>query len=205
MTTDAIEKSPGHPVFIDEIHGIIVEPLVTLSGLDEVTDEDEIKKNSIRIFNMVTLALTIVGLSRGTPHSFAGSALLLVLAVAQGMINWIAFALILRGLCRAFGVESMSWRKSLVLTGLPFTILILQAPISCFSEVLGQAVILLMVIPNLWFLLLEFLSFKVALKASNLKLIILGLTLPPVLALIYGFWMFAVPVLILLQGLAFSY
>ncbi|MBZ0187470.1 MAG: hypothetical protein K8F91_14580 [Candidatus Obscuribacterales bacterium] len=204
MTASIQQTRSPAPPWVEYIYGAIVEPLKTLAEIDKAASKEEITRNVIRSSNVVIASLAVAGLASASPTSNLEWIFGFALTIVEGMLTWVFLTTCLCALSRAFSVSGMRWKKALALTGLPFMPFMLIAPISCFGQVLDSAIILLIAIALLWFLFFEFLAFKVGLKASNTKILALAMTLPPVLFLVYTFWLVASISLLVVTILTFS-
>lgn len=184
--TAVLQRTPS---WSDLFMGILLHPFDTFRELDRLaSDEHLIPDLTTKAFNMVFLAAMIVGGVRIQTDDGFMSVMRILSTLTNCMMLWVILSMAMSSLSRVMNAQPVSWKKSLVLTGWAFAPVIFFAPVLCFKNAIGPAVILFATVPTWWTMFLIYAGYKTGLNVTNTKLMVIAMVLPPMLFLVYIFW-----------------
>jgi hypothetical protein len=182
-------KNPFH-LFADVFYGVLIAPRQTLAILGDRAKFPPTFANLLLTFALVLFS---IGLPAAMKASSGG------VSAVEGMLksysfifgnlfNWSVLSLILYYLSIGLRPNRLTLGNAFIVTGWAFLPFAFFAPVACFKAALGNGFIFLACVPAIWFLFLQWTAFQTALRVSNFKLVLIALVVPPVLCLIYLFW-----------------
>ena len=106
----------------------------------------------------------------------------------SNLTAWSVLSMTLYYLSFTSNAQRLSCKTAFSTVAWAFLPFIFFAPVACFKGILGGGFILLACLPTIWFLILLWLAFKTALRISKTRMALMAIVVPPVLCLIYFFW-----------------
>ena len=173
-------------LFADVFYGVLVAPQQTLSIL---SDRSKFPPTAANLLLTLAFVLFTVGLPAAIKALGSADNLDKALAFILGnLTNWSVLSFILYYLGSSMRSHKLTLGNAFIATGWAFLPFAFFAPVACFKGVLGSAFIFLACLPTIWFLALQWIAFRSALRVSNFKLALIALVVPPILCLVYLFW-----------------
>ncbi len=174
------------PSWSETFYGMLFHPKSMITALTSVPEHfSDLRGPAL---NLVFLVFLVIGALKVSSTQALLSIFSVFSTICNGMILWVSLASVMVLLSRFSQCRTVTWNQALSVTGWIFTPLIFLAPISCFRSVLGPAFLPLATIPTWWTLFLGLLIFNRTLSISYSKLLVICMVLPPVLFLVYLFW-----------------
>ncbi len=172
----------------DIFYGLLVAPVRTMRVL---TEDESLAANNQTVYGaliMVVLANAISGAVDASVIGTSPSLAILLSAVFQGLVMWLALSAILHIVCGWVSKHEVSLRTALICVGWAFMPLIFVGPMSCFRS-LGLVYNFLAIVPVLWMLYLQWLVFDHSLAVGPVRMFALLVLGPPLFLLTYLFWL----------------
>lgn len=169
-------------------YGMLVAPDKTMTVLSE---DPEIATSRKTVWGALVIVLLSHAISGSTESGGTGviPSLAIVLgALFQGAVGWLALSSILYILCGWLSKRELAFNTTLICVGWAFLPLIFAGPVSCF-HVFKPIYPLLSAIPIVWMFYLQWLAFEHCLSMSGVKMFALLILGPPIFLLTYLFWL----------------
>lgn len=182
------KEKPGDSYWTRTFMGMLLHPGVTIELLSHDNEESTRKKALYSALIMVLLAYSLCGAFDSTDPSPYPSLSAMFAGAFNGCICWLALSSMLYIISGWFARRDLSFSSTLICVGWSFLPLIFVAPCSCF-HVLGPLCQLVLAIPFLWTLILQWIAFTHCLSISMSKLFAMVLVGTPILFLAYLFWL----------------
>lgn len=168
-------------------YGVLVAPSQTMSILCDSTLFPPNRANCVGALLILALALALAAacqLVQGSMGAFIACSL-------AGLGSWIYLSTTLYYFCHGKGGDKISFLGAAIAIAWSYLPFLFTGIGECYKGFLGQYAFLSSLLPVLWFITLVFSVFKSALKISHRRLTLLAFTVPPLLLLSLGFWLFA--------------
>jgi hypothetical protein len=172
----------------DIFYGLLVAPDRTMRVLSE---DESLAANNQTVYGALIIVVLANAISGAVDASVIGtspSLPILLSAVFQGLVMWLALSAILHIVCGWVSKREVSLRTALICVGWAFMPLIFIGPMSCFRA-LGSVYNFLAIIPVLWMFYLQWLVFAHSLEVGPVRMFALLVLGPPLFILTYFFWL----------------
>ncbi|MBU6450841.1 MAG: hypothetical protein KGS72_03615 [Cyanobacteria bacterium REEB67] len=182
-------KNPFH-LFADVFYGVLIAPRQTLAILADRAKFPPTFANLLLTFALVLFSVGLPAAMKASGNASAPEeSVLKSISFAFGnLFNWSILSLILYYLSIGLRPNRLTLGNAFIVTGWAFLPFSFFAPVACFKLALGNGFIFFACLPAIWFLFLQWTAFQTALRVSNFKLLLIALVVPPVLCLVYIFW-----------------
>ena len=190
----------GFTLWADIFYGVLVAPRQTMMILSDSSRFPSNFANFSSAAMLVVLALSITAFLKIKPDNAAVSVLNSSLFVVSGLGYWVTLSCILYYLSIWLRGHRLTFGNAFIATGWAFLPFAFFAPVACMRHT--PLFFLLATIPAFWFIALEWIAFQTSLRTSTIKLALILLVVPPVLALVYIFWIGLASISIISQLLA---
>ncbi|MDP3508307.1 MAG: Yip1 family protein [Candidatus Melainabacteria bacterium] len=176
----------GFTLWADIFYGVLVAPRQTMMILSDSSRFPSNFANFSSAAMLVVLTLSITAFLKIKPDNASASLLNSSLFIVSGLSYWVTLSCILYYLSIWLRGHRLTFGNAFIATGWAFLPFAFFAPIACMRHT--PLFFLLATIPAFWFIALEWIAFQTSLRTSTIKLALILLVVPPVLALIYIFW-----------------
>lgn len=176
----------GFTLWADIFYGVLVAPRQTMMILSDSSRFPTNFANFSSAAMLVVLVLSITAFLKIKPDNAAASVLNCSLFVVSGLAYWVTLSCILYYLSIWLRGHRLTFGNAFIATGWAFLPFAFFAPIACMRHT--PLFFILATIPAFWFIALQWIAFQTSLRTSTIKLALILLVVPPVLALVYIFW-----------------
>jgi hypothetical protein len=171
-------------LWADIFYGVLVAPRQTMLILSDSSRFPASFGNIIGATLLVVLVLSLTALLR---YKGAGNSGVTITAfLLSGLGYWVTLSLVLYYLSIWLRGHRLTIGNAFIATGWAFLPFAFFAPIACLKST--PIFLPLAVLPAIWFLALEWIAFQTSLRTSAIKLGLILLVVPPVITLVYLFW-----------------
>ncbi|MBP9093216.1 hypothetical protein KBI23_19500 [bacterium] len=176
----------GFTLWADIFYGVLVAPRQTMMILSDSSRFPTNFANFSSAAMLVVLALSITAFLKIKPDNASASLLNSSLFIVSGLSYWVTLSCILYYLSIWLRGHRLTFGNAFIATGWAFLPFAFFAPIACLRHT--PLFFVLATIPAFWFIALQWIAFQTSLRTSTIKLALILLVVPPVLALVYIFW-----------------
>lgn len=171
-------------LWADIFYGVLVAPRQTMLILSDSSRFPASFGNIVGAALLVVLVLGLTSLLRYKGDN--ASAVTCSAFLLSGLGYWLTLSLVLYYLSIWLRDHRLTLGNAFIATGWAFLPFAFYAPIACLKST--PVFLPLAVLPAIWFLALEWVAFQTSLRTSAVKLGLILLVVPPVITLVYLFW-----------------
>jgi hypothetical protein len=168
-------------------YGLIIAPVTTLNVLANPRIYRVDRQGVMGVLALVVLCGLIESFAQAALDRQQPLANCVLAAFANDCLTWLILSAILLAWAALLKTET-SFRTALIVTGWAYVPLIFKAPIVCFGLAATGFAQILLVLPVLWFFILELIAFDAVLKLGKVKTFGIVILLPPMLIIACLFW-----------------
>lgn len=176
----------GFTLWADIFYGVLVAPRQTMMILSDSSRFPTNFANFSSAALLVVLTLSITAFLKIKPDSVGASLVPCSLFVVSGIFYWVTLSCILYYLSIWLRGHRLTFGNAFIATGWAFLPFAFFAPIACMRHT--PLFFVLATIPAFWFIALQWIAFQTSLRTSIIKLALILLVVPPILTLVYCFW-----------------
>ncbi|CAN5365601.1 hypothetical protein BH11CYA1_BH11CYA1_19160 [soil metagenome] len=176
----------GFTLWADIFYGVLVAPRQTMMILSDSSRFPTNFANFSSAALLVVLCLSITAFLKIKPDNATESLINCSLFVVSGLTYWATLSCILYYLSIWLRGHRLTFGNAFIATGWAFLPFAFFAPIACMRHT--PLFLILATIPAFWFLALQWIAFQTSLRTSTIKLALILLVVPPVLTMVYIFW-----------------
>lgn len=168
-------------------YGILIAPATTLDVLANPLRYRADSKGVLGAISAVFLCALLEGFAQSC-FDTQPLALSVSITFVSDLVTWIMLAVFLAVWARCLKRET-KFSSALVVTGWAFVPLIFKAPLACYVLASKSTMVFLLVLPVIWFFILELIAYDSILKMGKARTLGIVVLLPPILFFACLFWL----------------
>jgi len=173
-------------LWADIFYGVLVAPRQTMLILSDSTRFPASLGNLAGAALLVVLAIASPAFLRFRADGSSQSMLACFVFLFSGMGYWVTLSCILYYLSIFLRGHRLSFGNAFIATGWAFLPFAFFGPVACLRHT--PLFFFVAALPALWFVALQWIAFQTSLRTTGIKLTLICLVVPPIITLIYLFW-----------------
>ena len=187
IVVNQAQDASEEPDFVSLFYGTLTAPRSTFAKISSSLSTPAQNKIWLSALAMIFIATAVPATLKA---SNAESSMRVLGFFISNLTAWSVLSLTLYYLSFTAGAHKLSGKTAFSIVAWAFLPFIFFAPVACFKGILGGRVSFsgLACLPTIWFLILLWVAFQTALRISKTRMALMAIVVPPVLTLIYFFW-----------------